>query len=108
MEGLMYLCGNWGGEECHPGNRKFKYDNSGEPGEKLPVWPPLDVLSRLDEICKKCNFRYFNVKKKECPVCDSSDLTENKGGKFASENGRKIEVSFLKCNQCGTDLRLTK
>jgi ssDNA-binding Zn-finger/Zn-ribbon topoisomerase 1 len=48
------------------------------------------------------------VKKKECPVCDSSDLTETKGGKFTYESGRKIEVSFLKCNQCGTDLRLTK
>jgi len=108
MEGLMYLCGNWGGEECHPDIRKFKYDNRVEPGEKLSVWPPLDVLSGLDEICKTCNFRYFNVKKKECPVCDSSDLTETKGGKFAYENGRKIEVSFLKCNQCGTDLRLTK
>jgi hypothetical protein len=28
MEGLMSLCGNWGGEECHPDIRKFKHEKN--------------------------------------------------------------------------------
>lgn len=110
MEGLMFLCRNWGKEGCHPDTSKFRYAKKIEEGESIPLWPVGDELRKLDEICKKCEDRYLNISEKECPVCSSRDFLEIVAAKIedVNEKTKKADISFLECSQCRSRLILTE
>jgi ribosomal protein L37E len=110
MKGLMFICKNWGEENCHSDISKFRYAKELEEGESIPLWPVGNELKKLDEICKRCESRYFNISKKECPVCGSSDFLKISGAKIENVNDKikKVDVSFLTCNQCKSHLILTE
>ena len=106
MGQLMYLCRNLEKEGCHP--YIVRYKNGIESARKtnsneiISKWTPERELINLDEICKKCESRFFGIKRKVCPVCKSKNFKEIKGFEFYSGEIKTREDSFVICKDCGT------
>lgn len=104
----MFVCVNWGGTECNPDVSVHKYTKELKDGEKINIWPIGDDLKELDEICKSCELRFFEIDKRECPVCGSSELTERAGIEIQSDGTKSFENAYLKCNTCQSPSVLLK
>ena len=108
MEGLMFNCINWGGMDCHPDVSVHKHPKKLKNGENIPLWPVGDDLRELDEICKSCELRFFEIDKRECPVCRAASFTETTGLEINTDGANKYENSYLKCKKCETPSILLK
>lgn len=102
MKGLMFDCINWGGIDCHPEVSVHKYPKKLKNGEDVPLWPAGDELTGLDEICQSCELRFFEIEKRECPVCGEILFTETTGLEINMDGTNKYENSYLKCRNCET------
>jgi len=97
MEGLMYICKNWGDDNC----------DLEVSIHEIPMWLDNPDLTRLDSICRRCDFRSFKIEEKTCPVCGGEGFLEVERS-TAKENGKIYETCNLKCNQCKTPLEIKK
>ena len=108
----MYFCRNLGKEGCHPYivnyRNRSKSKKNAVPGEIKSKWPGGEESKELDEICKRCESRFFGIKEKECPVCGSKNFKETKGFEFYEGEIKTREDSFLVCKRCGTFSRFIK
>ena len=108
MEGLMFSCINWGGMDCHPDVSVHKHPRKRENGVDTPLWPVGDALRELDDICESYELRFFEIEKRECPVCEGQEFTERTGLEIQGDETKSFENSYLKCNTCGTPSILLK
>jgi len=99
MKSLMRYCINWG---------KHKHPKKLKNGEEIPLWPVGKELEKLNEICKKCDHRFFELEGKECAVCGSIQLSPYPDLPKILPTSIKIkgwaEKFFYKCDNCGTKL----
>ena len=108
MEGLMFDCINWGGIDCHPAVSVHKYAEKKKNVENTTLWPIGEELKGLDDICKSCELRFFEIEKRECPVCEETRFTETTGLEIDTDGMNKYENSYLKCKNCETPVILLK
>ena len=108
MQGLMFDCINWGGMDCHSDVAVHKYPRKRIEGEDAALWPIGDELRELDEICQVCELRFFEIEKRECPVCGETSFTETTGIEINTDGANKYENSYLKCKECETPLILLR
>lgn len=108
MEGLMFICRNWGDADCHPNVRKWTHLKEPRNSGETPVWPAGEELAGSDEICKKCEFRFFEIEKRQCPLCSGNEFSEVRGFVISDKDAKKFENYYLKCKQCGTPSILRK
>jgi len=70
IDGLMFRCRRCGDSVCDPEVREFAQTEARKSrDEKTRLWPPVDELRKLDEVCRRCPKGLFAVEKRECPVC---------------------------------------
>jgi ribosomal protein L37E len=108
MKGLMFNCINWGGMDCHPEVSVHKYPKNRKRSEDSTLWPIGDELQALDDICKNCELRFFEIEKRECPVCGEVLFAETTGLEINFDGLNKYENSYLTCQKCGTHSILLK
>jgi ribosomal protein L37E len=104
----MFGCINWGGMDCHPDVSVYKYPREMKNGKNSTLWPNGDELRELDDTCKACELRFFEIEKRECPVCGETSFTETTGLEINMDGGNKYENSYLKCKSCATPAILLK
>ncbi len=105
MEGLMHVCLLWGKRKCSQEAAHWRKSFELKDAESIPLQPVGKDLEKLDEICRKCESRLFQVHKEQCPVCDSEDV-EAIGG---SSHLRCYKPTYgYKCLKCGEVFRLLK
>jgi len=107
MKGLMFDCINWGGTDCHPDVFMQKHPKKLD-GQDIPLRPVGDELRALDAICKSCELRFFEIEKRECPVCGGREFIEKTGLEIEANGSKSFENSYLKCNICETPAILLK
>lgn len=107
---LMDYCLNYGKEACNDQVKKARMPKEIQQGEPIPAWPVGKEQDKLDDICEKCDSRYFEIRKKECLVCGNEEFQkEIKDIKISDEkNTLKAEVSFMECSRCKSKLKLIK
>lgn len=103
MDGFIFYCKLWGTEKCSPDIRHLKFFKEKKPGEKIPLWPVGEELRKLDQICKKCEFRLFEIKEKKCLLCGNKDIQWERAKKIEYQFGF-IEGNFYRCDKCNTEL----
>jgi len=109
MKYLMHYCINWAEEGCHPDVSKYKYAKELKPGEEIPIWPVGEEQKKLDEICEKCESRFFEIEENKCLVCGNTKLLSHPippkiwPPTSIKVNGR-AEQFFYKCEKCRTNL----
>ena len=109
MKNLMCFCRNWGDADCHPGAIKWAYLKNLKESKETALWPSEEEMAKLVEVCKQCEVRFFEAKKRECLVCGGEDFKEVKGFVILNEKDeRKYENYYLKCKQCETPSVLLK
>ncbi len=108
MEGLMFDCINWGGMDCHPDVSMHKQPKELKNGVDVLLWPLGNDVKELDEICKSCELRFFEIDKRECPVCGSQEFTEKTGIEIQGDGTKTFENSYLKCKKCESPSILLK
>jgi RNA polymerase subunit RPABC4/transcription elongation factor Spt4 len=109
LAGLMYSCKNLGEVECHPEVSKWGREKKSEGGKDLSIQTKGEVLKKLDEICRRCETRFFETDERKCPVCGEEEaFLEIKGFEIFNENEKKFENFYLRCNKCETPLALRK
>lgn len=105
---LMHRCCDWGEESCHPEVNKHKHPKELKEGEEILLWPSGEEQKKLDEICKKCEYRFFEIEKSECPVCGKTPLATPISPDFllpSSVIEKAMPERFnYKCVNCGTYL----
>ncbi len=99
----MFYCKFWGTEKCSPDIRHLKFFKEKKSGEKIPLWPVGEELRKLDQICKKCDFRLFEIEKEKCLLCGNKDIQWLGSKKIEYQFGF-IEGNFYRCDQCNTEL----
>jgi hypothetical protein len=102
MIGLMFDCINWGGIDCHPDVSVHKYAEKLKRSEDIPLWPIGDELKKIDDICKHCELRPFEIGKRECRVCEETGFTETTGLEFNFDGMNRYKNSYLKCKKYGS------
>jgi hypothetical protein len=108
MKGLMFDCINWGGIDCHPDVSVHKYPKKLKKGADTTLWLIGNELEELDEICRSCELRFFEIEKRECLVCGESSFIETTGLEINMDGTNKYENSYLKCKNCETPAILLK
>jgi hypothetical protein len=108
MNGLMFGCMNWGGMDCHPDVSAHKRLKELKNGMDITSYPGGDDLRQLDEICKSCELRFFEIKQRECLVCGGLEFTETLGLEINDGGAKKFENFYLKCKKCETPAILIK
>lgn len=108
MEGLMFHCINWGGIDCHPDVSVHKHPKKMKNGDDIPLWPVGDALKKLDDICKSCELRFFEIEKRKCPACGEIAFTETTGLEINFDGANKYYNFYLKCKKCETPSILFK
>lgn len=109
MKGLMYFCRNWGDADCRSNVSVLKHPKKLKNGEDIPLWPVGEELAKIDEFCKQCEARFFEVEERKCPVCRGTGFIEIKGFVILNEKDKKkFENYYLKCTQCATPSVLLK
>jgi len=103
MKGFMYYCKYWGAENCSPDIKHLKFAKEVKSGEEIPLWPVGEKLLELDEICKKCESRLFEIEEKKCLLCGNKDIQWERAKKIECQFGF-IEGNFYRCDQCNTEL----
>jgi len=103
MEGLLCICNYLGSKNCHPDIRKFRNIREIKPGKKFHMLPVGEKVKELDEICKKCKFRLFEIKIQKCPACDNVDIKLTSIIDIDSQFG-SLKGNLYKCNKCNTKL----
>jgi Zn finger protein HypA/HybF involved in hydrogenase expression len=104
---LMDCCDNYKSESCHPeiiaARRNAEIING-----KIPLWPSGKEQEKLDEICAKCDSRYFRISKYECPACHNQEFQKIlNGGEILDERGQlKAKIFFMECEKCKSKLKL--
>jgi len=105
----MHSCKNAEKKGCHSlivkHKKRFKSTENNDPEDPISLWHSDEESQKLDDICKKCESRFFHIKKKECPICESKDFKETKGFEFYDGDVKIREDSFLICKNCMTFLR---
>ncbi len=81
---------------------EFKSTENTDPENSSALWLSDEEWQKLNDICKNCRSRFFHIKKKECPVCESNDFKEIKGFEFYDGDVKIREDSFLICKDCMT------
>lgn len=103
LKGLMHICRNWGDNECHSEVGKWRYSKQLKDREDIPIMPIGEGLERIDEICKQCETRFFEIDTKRCPVCEGENFLEVTGFVILDKKDKKnFENFYLKCTQCET------
>jgi len=95
MQGLMYICKNWGDDKC----------DIEVSVHEIPMWLDNPDLAKLDSICRHCDLRCFKIEERTCPVCRGKVFLEVKRS-IIHENGKTFETLRLKCNHCKAPLEL--
>lgn len=103
MQGLMCICTYFGSKNCHPEIRKFSSIREKKPGKKFHMLPVGEKVRKLDEICKKCAIRLFEIEEKKCPVCDNEDIKLSSIVDIHSQFG-SLKGNLYTCNKCDTKL----
>ena len=103
MEGLMCICTYFGSKNCHPDVRKFASVQEKKPGRKFLQLPVGEELRKLDEICKNCTIRLFEIEIKKCPVCENESIMLNSIVDIESQFG-SMKGNVYRCNKCDTKL----
>jgi len=103
MEGLMGICNYFASKNCYPDVRKFGSVQEKKPGRKLLKLPAGEELRKLDEICKKCAIRLFEIETKKCPVCENEDIILSSIVNIESQFG-SMKGNLYRCNKCNTKL----
>jgi hypothetical protein len=96
MQGLKYLCQNWGDEVCHPDVARWSHATELKEGEPIPVQPAHPIM---DAICKKCENTFFVVDQMGCPKCDSTKVEKSNG---AHKGPGMAWFHGYICQDCGT------
>ena len=99
----MFYCKYWGTDDCSPDIRHHKFAKEIKPGDDIPVWPVGEELKKLDEVCRECDFRLFEIEEERCLVCRNRDLKWLRSKKIEYQFGF-IEGNFYKCDHCNTKL----
>lgn len=94
--------------DCHTDVSVHKHLRKLKNGEDIPLRQIGDALRELDDICKNCELRFFEIKKRECSVCEGQEFTERTGLEIQGDGPNKYENSYLKCNTCETPSILLK
>jgi len=109
MGGLMFDCVNWGDIDCHSDVSVLKDPEKLKNEQDINLWPVGEELARIDEFCRQCEARFFELKEKKCPVCGGINFIEIKGFVILDEKDKKkFENYYLKCIQCKTPSVLLK
>jgi hypothetical protein len=97
LETMMFRCLNWGDPCCRPRVRAFikRVENMGRRA-KRQNHPSLRELERLNEICRSCPASFFEIQRKECPVCGSRRVEANLSGVSDSP-----PLYSYRCGSCG-------
>jgi RNA polymerase subunit RPABC4/transcription elongation factor Spt4 len=105
----MHFCRNWGDADCHYDVSKWAYLKNSEESKETALWPDEKEMAKMDEFCKLCEARFFELKERVCPVCGGEDFKEVRGFVILNEaDKKKLENYYLKCNQCQTPSILKK
>ena len=106
---LMDYCVNFNSENCQPEVKDARHVAEIK-NEEFPIWPTGDEQIKLDKICEKCTFRYFEISKYECPACRSNEFQKVVKGSsiFDEQNKPKAEITFMECAKCKSKLRLVE
>ena len=104
---LMDFCLNYRKEACDARVKTARLPKENPEGKPFDIWPCGEEQKELDEICEKCESRYFKIYKKECLVCGSEEFQKEVAGiKITGEkNVLKNEISFMECARCGSKLQ---
>ncbi len=109
MGGLMFDCVNWGDIDCHSDVSVLKHPKKLKNGEDISLWPVGEELAKIDEFCRQCEARFFEVEERKCPVCGGTGFIEVKGFVILDEKDKKkFENYYLKCTKCETPMVLLK
>jgi len=107
VEKLMDFCTQWGLSECHDDIRKYKVELEFGPEEGLRgdlIIPPVGVeLKRLNDICKTCKHRLFEIVEPQCPACDSKKISKIASGGQAHRPDLG-NVFTYECENCKSKL----
>ncbi len=87
MEGIMYVCTNWGGG-CNS-----DVEEHIRAKEKIND----EEQERLDGICRDCDSRFLIVSQLECPICEKVNLEKMI---FSDGISRKDMLHRFKCSDC--------
>jgi hypothetical protein len=109
LEGLMWICRNWGDSDCHPDVAVHKHPRELKEGDDTAVYPIDEELRRIDEICRQCEARFFEIERRVCPGCGGSNFSPVQGFIIQDNKDKeKFENYYLKCRQCETPSVLKK
>ena len=109
MEGLMWVCRNWGDSDCHPDVAVLKHPKEPKEGDDTAAYPTIEEMKRIDDVCRTCEARFFETGERVCPVCRGTGFTEVRGFIIQDEKDRgKFENYYLKCRKCETPSVLKK
>lgn len=100
---LMFQCLNWGDSGCHPEIVEFfDHEKTKEPQDDTRRLPTLDELKKLNDICKQCPKAFFEIHKKECPVCGSNQIVAGFAPRLGNNNFKTPHVLHpYYCVSCG-------
>ena len=103
MEGLMWVCRNWGDSDCHPDVSVYKHPKELKEGEDTAAYPTVEEIKGIDDVCRKCEARFFETGEKVCPLCGGTNFSVVKGFIIQDETDKgKFENYYLKCQKCET------
>lgn len=113
MEELWFICRNRWKNECIPAVADCWRPKEIDGCIQIPQWPGEEKLKKINELCKDCEHRFFelrinNLSEKKCPVCGSNDFFELKGSEMTADEEKIVSYSYLKCRHCSTPVVLIK
>jgi len=107
MEGLMHFCTQWGLHGCHDDISQYNTQKELGLADNLKIWPVGKELKRLDDICKTCKHRLFEIEEPQCPACASKEIS--KIGSGGQGHRPDLEnIFFYKCENCNSKLSSRK
>lgn len=113
MEELWFICRNRWKDECIPEVAECWRPKEINGCIQMPQWPGEEKLKKINEICKNCEHRYFEIRitdllERKCPVCGSHDFIEIKDSEIMADEEKIVSYNYLKCMDCSTPLVLIK
>jgi len=102
----MSLCENKGSEKCDERVKDLELSKKTKPGKPIPEWSVGEELKKIDEICRGCKHSAFIIESRQCPVCESLNLSTSKITSVCSGPVKPSQcVYFYKCENCQRNLR---
>jgi hypothetical protein len=97
MERLGSICKNLRNKQCNPEVKYYYRAKPIEPGEEVLITEVGKELNKIDEICKKCEYSYFEVSEKICPICDSRKVGTAGSSSISRSQKKRIRLECYEC-----------